>query len=255
MKKSLSSLVLAGALLLGAVAPVTANAAAVSPDTTNGKTTTAVSITKPAPQTNTVDPTDPSKPIDNPDNPGGSSNHGGATVGGDLTFLYVSDAIDFGSHASTTNTADAAKVSIPAEKITSQAFNGSTANPDLVSEVADTRGTDAGWRVSVNATQLSTKSGDVIKGAKLLINASQATINNSAETVSKDKADIDGSNAIVPTDQSSQVLYTAQADHGAGATAMSLSSGNISLSSLPANIKTGDYSGILNWTLNDTPAD
>jgi len=253
MKKSLSSLVLAGALLLGAVAPVTANAATIDKATTSGETKTSVSFTKPEDQTTPVDPTDPSTPVD-PTKPG-AGDHGGATVNGDLTFLYVSKGIDFGSHDSATSTKAAADMVVPVKSIETQAFNGTTADPDLVSEVADTRGTNAGWRVSVNATKLTTKDGDTIEGAKIALKGSNAVINNSAEKVSSTDADIDGSDVNVPTDESSQVLYTAQANHGAGSTAMSLSAANISLISLPANIKTGDYTGTLNWTLNDTPAD
>jgi len=246
MKKTLSTIVLASALLLGTVAPVAANAAAV--DGTSGHTTTSAKFTKPEDQTAPVDPTDPTKPVTtDPD----SGDHGGATTNGDLTFLYVSPKIDFGSNATETTTAGAKAQVIKADSITTQAFGTGTPNADFVTEVADTRGSNAGWQVKASATPLTSGS-NALNGAVINLNAKTQPV---ASIVNSASSTVTGANAAVATDGSTTTVYSAAAGQGAGTTAMSLSKDNITLSSLPANIAEGTYAGTLNWTLDNTPTD
>ena len=248
MKKSLSSLVLAGALLLGAVAPVTANAAA-TPST--GKTTTTVEFSKPTAPVTPVDPNNPDKPVTT--DPGKGDN-GGATdpsKAGDLAFLYVSKGINFGTHQSVTTTTEAAGQSFKAESVDSQDFGTGTPNANLVTEVSDARGTNAGWEVSVTASDLTGDNGSSITGASLQLNGDTTNAANKVVNTADDT--ITSNNKTLTTGGSAEMLYSAAEGHGAGTTAMQIAPGNISLSSLPVNVKAGTYTGTLNWTLGDTP--
>jgi len=248
MKKSLSSLVLAGALLLGAVAPVTANAA-TTPST--GKTTTSVEFTKPTKPVTPVDPDNPSTPVNTAP---GNTDHGGATdpaLSGDLAFLYVSKGINFGSHQSVTTKTEAAAQSFTAESVDSQDFGTGTPNANLVTEVSDARGTNAGWNVSVTASDLTGDNGSSITGASLQLNGAATDAKNKVVNSADDT--IASNSKTLTTGGSAEVLYSAAEGHGAGTTAMQIAPDNISLSSLPVNVKAGTYTGTLNWTLGDTP--
>ncbi|MFC6208276.1 WxL domain-containing protein [Levilactobacillus tongjiangensis] len=247
MKKSLSSLVLAGALLLGAVAPVTANAA-TTPST--GKTTTSVEFTAPDAPTSPVNPTDPTTPLD-PKTPDGGDN-GGATdpsKAGKLAFLYVSEGINFGSHQSVTDKAAAAGQSFKAQTVKTQDFGTGTANPNLVTEVSDARGTNAGWEVSVSASDLTGDNGSSITGASI-----QLVGDTNSEFVKNSAGDtITAGHPTLTTGGDGAVLYSAAAGTGAGISAMQIAPDDITLGTLPVNVKAGTYTGSLNWTLGDTP--
>jgi len=95
MKKTLSTIVLASALLLGTVAPVAANADTTT-DPAPATTAGSVTFTKPAAVTTPVDPNDPGTTSVTP------GDNGGAKPSGDLTFLYVTKTLDFGTHATST---------------------------------------------------------------------------------------------------------------------------------------------------------
>ena len=248
MKKTLSSIVLASALLFGAIAPVTANAA----ETTNGGsgvTNSTVHFTKPDDNTNPVDP----------DNPGTNTDggNGGATVSGPLTFLYVSNSIDFGSEAtplksqtsgttqSISNGSKNADGSTNSVTVTNSGFD---TNKTLLSEVSDTRGTNGGWTVQVNSSALTDSKVGALKGATLDLDGSQATVKNSANDTTIAKTDT----SALPTDGTPGTIYSAQAGHGAGVTTMQLDPANVTLT-VPTNVATGTYTGQLNWTLSDTP--
>lgn len=248
MKKTLSSIVLASALLFGAMAPVTANAAETDVTPSTGSTTGSIMFTKPA---STTEPVDPS----NPDKPGGNTDdNGGAKPGSDadLTFLYVSPSMDFGSNVVNQTTASKTQTYNP-KTITTTAFPTGTADTNkLVTEVSDTRGTNAGWNVSVGSTEL--KAGDdVISGAQLNLAGDNATIKNSADSVAT------GQPANLTTGGDVATIYDAKTGIGAGATAMQLNPSDIVLTNIPANVKATEagttYTATLNWTLNNTPAE
>lgn len=260
MKKTVSSILLASALLLGAIAPVTANAATTG-DGFSGKTNSSVTFQKPESTTTPVDPNNPNQPGN------GGDDHGGTNPSGDLTFLYVSPKMDFGT-AKTIATVDSNNKAATVDKdgtVTAQTLNPKTIEstvladqttaPKLVTEVSDTRGTNAGWIVSVTSSALKSEAGDALNGATITLNAddtSKTTIKNTADSVAK------GANAVLNTStQNSVDIYTAADGVGAGTTAMQLDASGITLGSLPANIKASDtgtaYTGELDWTLSATP--
>jgi len=254
MNKSVSSLVLVGALALGSVLPLTANAEAVT--ATSGKTTSQVEFLPPENVVNPVDPTNPGTTVTDPD---GTKDPGGATVDptGPLSFLYVSPSIDFGSQkAVSSNTQNISNADTPGQiKVTSQKFNGTDPNTNLVTEVSDTRGTSVGWNVQVSSTPLTLEGAtDVLKGATINLGANDTaknTVNNSG-----DATGIDGQDAALSTENgNAATIYTAAKDAGAGQTAFQLSPDNITMTGIEANAKAGTYKGTLTWTLNDTPVE
>jgi len=246
MKKTLSTIVLASALLLGTVAPVAANAATV--DGTGGTTKTTAAFTAPKAVTTPVDP-------DNPDKPSTGDNGGnGATTGsGNLTFLYVTDALDFGSAQSVTSNTQ----SLDLSSLSTGSFTDAKVdNANFVTEISDTRGTNAGWSVSLSSTPM-TNSADsdvntkTLKGATVDFNGGNeiTKISNSASTTG-----ITANTVSVPTETAmAKTIYQASADNGAGQTAFQLAPTNIKLANVGPNTKTGTYNGTLNWTLSDTP--
>jgi len=205
------------------------------------------------PNTKPVDPENPGTPVD----PGEGGN-GGTTPSGDLTFLYVSDGIDFGSAAKplkaqtdgTTQTIKGSKLADGVASdvtVTNKAF---ASNGNLISEVSDTRGNNAGWTVQMNSTELTDSSVGTIKGATIDLDGSGAVVKNSAVTDGStiDKADT----GALPANGTPQTIYSAKLGNGAGVTSMQLDPSNITLS-VPTNVATGTYTGKLNWTLSDTP--
>ncbi|KRL93904.1 WxL domain-containing protein [Levilactobacillus hammesii] len=260
MKKTLSSILLASALLLGAIAPVTANAATTDTGTgLSGTTNSTVHFAKPDTTTTPVDPTDPTKPVD-PDNTTDPKDpNGGTTPSGDLTFLFVSNSIDFGSadapiKAQTSGTTQSinngsknADGTTNVVKVTNGAF---ASNANLLTEVSDTRGSNAGWTVTVNSSALTDSKVGVLKGATLDLDGSKATVKNSAvaDGTTIDKADT----GALATDGTPGTIYSAKTGFGAGATTMQLDPANVTLN-VPTNVATGTYTGQLNWTLSDTP--
>lgn len=258
MKKTVSSILLASALLLGTIAPVAASANTTG-DGFSGTTSSTVHFAKPDSTTNPVDPTDPTKPVDPGNTTDPEDPNGGTNPSGDLTFLFVSDSINFGSTTtpiksqtsgttqSISNGSKNADGTTNAVTVTNNAFK---TNANLLTEVSDTRGTNAGWTVTVNSSALNdSKVGD-LKGATIDLNGSKAVVKNSAdaEGATIDKADT----GALPTDGTANTIYSAKTGVGAGATTMQLDPANVTLN-VPTNVATGTYTGQLNWTLSDTP--
>ncbi|BDZ31577.1 WxL domain-containing protein [Lactiplantibacillus sp. WILCCON 0030] len=252
MNKKVSSLVLAGALVLGSVLPVAASAATVT--STNGKTTSEVTFDAPDNVTKPVDPTNPGTTVKEPD----GSDNGGATVDptGPLSFLYVSKDINFGSQkAVTTGTQSFKNTTETPIKVTSQGFGSGTANTNLVTEVSDTRGTNAGWNVQVSSSALTLDGAtDVLKGATINFGADDTTKNTVTNSGDAAATGVAGQSVALATgDATGATIYSAAKDAGAGSTAFQLSPDNISITGIEANAKAGTYEGSLTWTLNDTP--
>jgi len=255
MNKTVSSLLLAGALLLGSVAPVVANA-----DGLHGTTSNSITFSQPKATTDPADPDNPGTKV-----PGGD--HGGVTdPSGDLTFLYVSPKMQFGDvKGEAIQTTDNAKTYNPtvtnAASVQTDKDGVKTDNTNLVTEVQDTRGSNEGWTVTVSADQMLNKDGVVLKGATLGLAASKAKITNSASAsdgvagtdVSTATKGIAATDTTAATDGTENVIYSAKADSGMLTTAFQLDPSNITLTNIPANVKAGTYTGNLNWTLTDTP--
>lgn len=247
MKKTVSSILLASALLLGSIAPVVANAATQS---STGTTDATAKFTAPDPATTPVDPNNPSNPAS------GTQTGNGATIDGNLTFLYVTNNLDFGSSKSVTSGSQDVKgqTTIAPETFTT----GGTPTSDFVTEISDTRGSNAGWTVQVSSTKMIDKSNtdtntNFLKGATIDFNggAGATTIKNSADATTGLSAN---SVKVSTTDGSTQTIYGAATDSGAGSTTFQLDPSNIQLSSVGATTNTGTYSGTLTWALSDTPA-
>ncbi|MFC6290443.1 WxL domain-containing protein [Levilactobacillus angrenensis] len=251
MKKTVSSILLASALLLGTVAPVAANAAETDP-TSTGKTDTHVTMTAPKDQTNPVDPTNPSKGTDT-DGTGttdpGNTNNNGATVSGPLTFLYVTKDMTFKPAQSVISGTQ----SMDVDSIQKSTFmkNG-TPNENFVTEIGDSRGTNEGWSVNVSSSQMKTDAGDVLAGATVDFDGAgsntQITNSATADGISANNVSLDTATNDPAT------IYSAAKGAGAGATAFQLGTDNIHLSNVKANATAGTYNGSLTWTLSNTPA-
>ncbi|WP_261809316.1 WxL domain-containing protein [Levilactobacillus humaensis] len=248
MKKTVSSILLASALLLGSIAPVVANADAAS---STGTTKGSVTFTKPEPVTTPVDPANPGTPSTTP------GDNGGTTPSGDLTFLYVTKTLDFGTHETSTSNKQSFTAATNSDgksgSISTTTFAGTTANPNFVTEVSDTRATNAGWKVQLSADNFTDGTNN-LTGAVLNFNAKSGlavTNSVSADGITQENA------APVLGSGSAVDVYNAAKGSGAGSTAFQLDPSNISLSNIPANVTvTGDsttYSGNLNWTLASTP--
>jgi hypothetical protein len=257
MKKTLSTIVLASALLLGTVAPVAAHAAAVTG--TSGTTDTHATFTAPTNKTNPVDP-------NNPDTDAGGSavdpdnNHNGAKNNdGPLSFLYVTKDMAFKSVQAVTT---ATQPDIDVDTISTDTFSkDAQANPDFVTEISDTRATNAGWSVSVSSSPMTDKDTSVaLKGATVDFNGAgdTTTIKNSADAADAtgNSAGISAYKVSVPTTTAAaQTIYNAEKGFGAGSTSFQLNPSNIKLANVGGNTAAGTYDGTLTWALSDTPVD
>ncbi|WP_164511325.1 WxL domain-containing protein [Levilactobacillus mulengensis] len=254
MKKTLSTIVLASALLLGTVAPVAAHADAVTG--TSGTTDTHATFTAP---TNKTNPVDPNKP--DTDAGGSATDNNGATNNdGPLSFLYVTKNMAFQSVQAVTS---ATQPDIAVDKISTDTFSSATdaqANPNFVTEISDTRATNAGWSVSVSSSPMTDKDTNVsLKGATVDFNGAGATtIKNSGDAAdaSGNSAGISANTVSVPTTTATaQTIYNAEKGSGAGSTSFQLDPTNIKLANVGGNTAAGTYDGTLTWALSDTPVD
>jgi len=256
MKKTLSTLVLASALLLGPVAPVAAHAAAVTG--TSATTHTHATFTAPTNKTNPVDPNKPDTDA------GGSAtkpdgNNGATNNDGPLSFLYVTKDMAFKSVQAVTS---ATQPDIDVDKISTDTFSDATdaqANPDFVTEISDTRATNAGWSVTVSSSPMTDKTTNVaLKGATVDFNGAGATttIKNSGDAAGAtgNSAGISAYTVSVPTTTATaQTIYNAEKGSGAGSTSFQLDPTNIKLANVGGNTAAGTYNGTLTWALSDTP--
>jgi len=233
MKKVIGSLLMSGALLGTVVAPLVANADA----NTTGNTAVSATFTKSTQTITPVDPTDPNTP-----STGGDSGNG-AAAGGDLSLIYAPKSLDFGTHE------------IDVQNNQSYAVDTSSAKSTLwdnsaVLEVADVRGTNAGWSLSASATSL-TNGTTAAKGATITLPNGDVTNSgadkNGAVAVKTPVINLNGSSTGV------QVL-SAATGNGAGVTVDNLDP-TITMLNIPANsVKANAYSSTITWTLATTPA-
>lgn len=233
MKKVIGSLLMSGALLGTVVAPLVANADA----NTTGNTAVSAEFTKSTQTITPVDPTDPNTP-----STGGDSGNG-AAAGGDLSLIYAPKSLDFGTHE------------IDVQNAQSYAVDTSSAKSTLwdnsaVLEVADVRGTNAGWSLSASATSL-TNGTTAANGATITLPngevTNSGTEHNGAVSVKTPVINLNGSSTGV------QVLSAATGT-GAGVTVDNLDP-TITYLNIPANsVKADAYSSTITWTLAATPA-
>ncbi|GKT03078.1 WxL domain-containing protein [Furfurilactobacillus entadae] len=160
MKNVIGKVLMTSAVLASMVVPAIS---ASADDTANltGSTNASATFTPGTTTVNPVDPTDPTKP--------GTDKNNGAKPGSGLSLIYVTNGLDFGSHQ--------------VDVVNKNDYDASTSktlwNGKAVVQVADSRGTNAGWNLSVAADQFATTSGDKLTGATLTLPgaASQITTN------------------------------------------------------------------------------
>ncbi|MFD1421831.1 WxL domain-containing protein [Lactiplantibacillus songbeiensis] len=243
MKKSLKTLLMSSALLLAVAAPLAASAD-TSSDIGNGSGSTDVSATFEK-STQTVNPV-------NPDNPGTSDNSGdkgnGAAAGGDLSLIYVTNKLDFGSHEIDVSNDQTYAANYTDSDTTKSADVSSLWNNKAVVEVSDVRGTNAGWNLTVSGTALTGTDGTTLKGATLVLPT--GTLANTGSS-SNGTQSVAVTNAL---DTAAAQVLTAGKDNGAGITTDQLNPSDIKLT-VPANqAKAQGYTTKLTWNLSDTPA-
>ena len=261
MKKMVSSLLMTSALLLGAVAPVVANAAT----TDAGSTTTGVTFTANTDTTKPVDPNNPNKTLD-PD-PTDNGNNGGKPGAG-LSLAYAPTTIDFGTHeidlinahkynanggvdGATDTKGKVGKDSATTNGTFKLGSGGANTGSKVILEVADGRGTNAGWDLSVTST------GDIasLKGATITLPAGNVTASgSSADNGAVSNAVTIDAGSGSATGTTSNVLLTAASGNGSGVTVDSLDPANLTLNVAANTASAKTYDGTLNWSLSDTPA-
>ncbi|RRK10582.1 WxL domain-containing protein [Lactiplantibacillus garii] len=259
MKKMVSSILMTSALLLGAVAPVVANAA----DTDAGSTSTGVTFTANTDTTKPVDPTDPNQPLDpEPDENGGKPGAG-------LALAYAPTTIDFGTHEidlisdhkynanGAIDGASDAKGTVGKDSATTNGTfklgsDGKNSGSKVILEVSDGRGTNAGWALSVTST------GDIanLKGATITLPKGDVSGSGTDKTsaVTSNDVTIDAGSGSA-TGTTSNVVLNAAKDTGAGVTVDALDPAAITLNVAANTASAKTYSGTLNWSLSDTPAE
>lgn len=287
MNKTVSSLLLTSALLVGTLVPVVANAQDIAP----AHTDTSIVFSQPKQTKVPVDP-------DHPATADGQDNGGADVPSGSLALLYVSRGIAFTSgDGAVTKSSDFVAKSVNNTRTDAQgkdiADTGAIAsNKNLLTEVTDTRGTNAGWTISLSADPMrvttntakgdvgasTTKDLNILKGATLKLNGSAAIVNSSMDSQPDSATDnttangssvtpradttTDSTNDIVKNNisglktdgTSSTPIYGAKPGSGMLTTTFQLDPANVTLNTIPANSKSGTYAGKLNWTLSDTPA-
>ena len=261
MKKMVSSLLMTSALLLGAVAPVVASAAT----TDAGSTTTGVTFTANTDTTKPVDPNNPNKTLD-PD-PTDNGNNGGKPGAG-LSLAYAPTTIDFGTHeidlinahkynanggvdGATDTKGKVGKDSATTNGTFKLGSGGANTGSKVILEVADGRGTNAGWDLSVTST------GDIasLKGATITLPAGNVTASgSSADNGAVSNAVTIDAGSGSATGTTSNVLLTAASGNGSGVTVDSLDPANLTLNVAANTASAKTYDGTLNWSLSDTPA-
>ncbi|MDK1726929.1 WxL domain-containing protein [Dellaglioa algida] len=169
-----------------------------------------------------VDPTDPTKPVD-PTDPGTGNE-------GNLAIVYATKAISFGDK----NVITASTVNLKADK-------------DVVVEVGDVRGTNAGWDLSVKSDQLTDGKTNTLTGAQLGLAAGKNVVANGGTSVAATTA------ALADTTTGAVVLNAVK-DTGSGINVDTIAKDGVTLT-IPAGIAKADvaYASTLTWSLAAAP--
>ncbi|MBQ0835717.1 WxL domain-containing protein [Lactiplantibacillus pentosus] len=252
MKKVVGSLLMTSTMLLGALAPIVANAA----DGENRSGTTDTTATFTANTTNPVDPVDPTDPT-KPLNPGDGDN--GASAGAGLSLIYAPSKLGFGS-----NQIDVINNQSYAADADSTVMMGTTNKVGL--QVSDQRGTNAGWTLSVAAADGTDGNLSSLKGATLSLPAGTVTStgatagsgSTAGNGATGQAVDLDlGSQASTSagatfTGATSGVVLTAADKNGAGITSDLLDPTAVKLNVVANTASATTYKGVLNWTLTSS---
>lgn len=259
MKKMVGSLLMTSALLLGAMAPIAASAADTPAEGENrdGSTTATASFTAPTTPTTPVDPTDPNKPVE--PKPGGDNNGANPDGGSGLSLIWAPANLNFGSHtlsvtsdeqydATEGNDAGATATSLmPKADGTASAFTGT--------QVSDTRGTNAGWKLNVSSSALKLEDKSAtIEGASITLPA--GTLRSSGDAGVNTTANADngavGLGGQIQTNGTAVTVLSAAEGKGAGITVQQMNPADVFLNVNANTVQSGTYTGTLNWTLTDS---
>ncbi|MGV0168087.1 WxL domain-containing protein [Furfurilactobacillus sp. WILCCON 0119] len=230
MKNVIGKVLMTSAVLASMVVPAIS---ASADDTANltGSTNASATFTPGTTTVNPVDPTDPTKP--------GTDENNGAKPGSGLSLIYVTNGLDFGSHQ--------------VDVVNKNDYDASTSktlwNGKAVVQVADSRGTNAGWNLSVAADQFATTSGDKLTGATLTLPGAASQITTNTGTSNGVTSSALSGYAL---DNSSATVMNATDGNGSGITIDQMDPSAIKLT-VPANVaKAEAYSTTMNWTLSAT---
>ena len=174
------------------------------------------------PPVNPTDPTKPLKPTD-PDYPGTGNT-------GNLSIILATKAISFGDD----NVITAGTVNLGADK-------------NVVVEVADVRGTNAGWDLSVKSDQLTDGKTNTLTGAKIGLAAGKNIVGNDGTSVAATTA------ALADTTTGAVVLKAVKGT-GSGINVDTIAKDGVTLT-IPAGIAKADvaYASTLTWSLATAP--
>lgn len=224
-------------LLLGALMPVVANAAENRAGTTNATATFTANTTTPV---TPVDPTDPTTPI----TPGDGDN--GASAGTGLSLIYAPSTLDFGSHEIDV-TKDNNYQAVGAKTV----LMGSTNKVGL--QVSDARGTNAGWTLTVNATDGTSGNLSTLKGATITLPAGTALSTGTETGTTADNGATVQAVSALSVDGATETIMSAADKKGAGITSDLMDQNAITLNVAAATASATTYTGQLDWSLASTP--
>ncbi|WP_137625427.1 WxL domain-containing protein [Lactiplantibacillus pingfangensis] len=253
MKKLMTSLVLLGIGLLLAPLSVRAETTATSADKTlvTGKTTAEIEFK--ASETAALTPVNPDNPNESQMNPmvGNGDIINGSTG---ASFVYVTKNMVFekGAHLidlvrPQTYSAEVA-LNTPESKTRETMTDAWQKN--FVVEVADGRGVDANWRLTMSASPLTanTDSGQTVTGAAL--SWPKGTIHRSGENA-KTASTEGNALSMIDLNKDSNEILSVSGKKAAGYVTAQFDPSEIKLT-IPANsTKPGTYSTTLNWNLAD----
>ncbi|MHC9536550.1 WxL domain-containing protein [Dellaglioa sp. BT-FLS60] len=236
MKKILTSALLS-ATILGAGLAISSHVSAAT-DPQSEKTDGSVTFEAGTDPTKPVDPTDPDVDPGDGDPDGGD---GGTGETGPLEIAYATKTVSFGTDKTV---GDGSQDNAPIVKISS-AKQTLYANHYVAVEVADTRGTAAGWTLNASASDF-TNDDEVLKGAELTFAPGTVTVANGGDQATAAKAD-----TVVKT--GTALSAVAGKDKGVGLTVDKIAAADATLTIPAGSAKVGKYSAFVTWTLTDTP--
>lgn len=275
MKKVVGSVLMTGAMLLGSVVPVLVSAAdSTTPSTPvtenrTGSTSTNASFTANSSAMNPVDPSDPNQPTTDP-----GSNAG--KPGGGLSLIYAPMTIDFGTHQINVMNAESYNAKGEAATLAKGAAPIFTADPvgkatwstdttvtgnqttlypgtaNVVLEVSDVRGTNAGWTLGLSSAGGTLSS---VKGATITLPQGTVTSSGavmSGSTTAKAPNGATSTANTINVDGGTATVLGAAVNAGAGISTDSLNPAAIMLNVAANSASKGNFTGALNWTLSDT---
>lgn len=275
MKKLARNIFMAGTLLLGSGFPLVARAADTVPTTPAPENRSASTSTNASFTANTaaMDPVDPS----DPNTPSTTTGENAGKPAGGLSLIYAPMTLDFGAHEIDVmnNKSYNAKgesatlgsgltptfTTDTTGNVTWSTTTGATANQttlypgtnNVVLEVSDVRGTNAGWSLNVSSAGGTLSS---IKGATITLPqgrvSSSGSVTSDTTNLAQAPNGATSSGKTIAIDGSSATVLGAGVNSGAGISADSLNPTGITLNVNANSTTKGSYTGALNWTLSDT---